>query len=74
MALFRFTILKNYGFEVQGDATSISWDLDSQIKVTLDVQARQIRFSSRKYNDLYYALPLSGTFEITRMELLKEKE
>jgi len=27
------TILKNYGFEVQGDATSISWDLDSQIKL-----------------------------------------
>jgi len=65
------TILKNYGFEVQGDATSISWDLDSQIKVTLDVQARQMRFSSRKYNDLYYALPLSGTFEINKNGAVK---
>lgn len=58
------TILKNYGFDVQGDATSVSWDLDHEVRVTLDIQDSQIRFLSKRYSDLSYSLPLGGTLEL----------
>lgn len=55
------SLLKQYGFQVQKTGHTLSWNFDDQIRITVDLDAKTLTFSSIKYADLSRSFPLSGS-------------